>query len=145
MRRGTGLHALVWFALGVLAAAGYFIMIEEASPQKLASFVSELGGPSGTPTPVTEDAVLGRAETLNDIYWATLLAASDCTAAVRILSDFTREMGEKYGFSTDRNASGGNLRVAIRGFLDRGGDPQEAWKRLDYIDDVTKRIERACL
>ena len=143
--RRARIHPLIWIVIGALLASAYFIVIEKSPPQKLTALVSDSWGEvSSTPTPVSKDAVLGRADVLNELYWATLQASWNCTAAVGILSDFAREVGDKYGFSTNRDTSG-NVRTAIQGFLDRGGSPQEAWERLDLIDDLTKRIERACL
>ena len=111
MSRDT--HPLVWIAVGAVIVAGYFVVIEEAPPKKLVALVSEssdsISGdpaePDATPTPITKEALLARADFLKSTLSSVehVAAEAECTAAVKIVADASREIREKYGYDTDRD------------------------------------------
>ena len=146
--RGIGTSLLV-FVVGTLLVSGFFVITEECSPEEFISVAQDtLDDWSDSPvpaTPITEGAVLGRATVLDTQYRQVTLAARNCTAATKIWSEALREQIGKFGIDEDAGFTI-SYKSAIQEFLDEsGGDTNEAWERLDWVDGVIKKIERACL
>ena len=146
-RRGMQLHPVAWILIGAFVVLAYFVVVEKSPPQKLVGLVSDSSGEtSSTPTPVTEEGLIARANTANTLYWAVVDGATlvKCTDAIRIMTDAVRRGTEKFGHKPSANNQRVNIRDSIKKYLEETDDIQGAIERIEFYEDLTKRLEKAC-
>ena len=125
----------------------YFVVVEKSPPQRLVGFVSDSWEEaSSTPTPVTNEGLIARANTANTLYWAVVDGATldNCRDAIRVMTDAARRGTEKFGHRASTDNQRVNIRDSIQQYLEETDDMQGAIERIEFYEDLTKRLEKAC-